>query len=443
MNFAEAISYIEGALKFGINPGLEKIRAICERLDNPQLKYPTIQITGTNGKTSTTWMSRTLLTTSGLRTGCYTSPHLHTYRERITIDGELITEEDFARALYDIMPAVEKVRAEYGELTEFEILTAMAFYHFAVSGVDVAVFEVGLGGRWDATSMVQPRVAAITSIALDHTDRLGETVEEIAWDKAHIIKRGSIAIIGETPPGAFEKIKERCEAQDVSMILYGRDFSSRGVSILKNEGSSFSIDAMFGIYEDIRLPVFGDYQVSNFTLAVVIVETFTGHRIEEDTLHSSLVAVTCPGRLEFVSSNPAVVLDGAHNPDGMAMLLAGLPKAFDYDRLLVVLAVSNDKDIKQMLETLGANAHKLILTQNTSYRSASVNQLNDIAMSVTNSYSIEADLEKAIDKAVSMAGARDLVCITGSLYTVADAREILVNKRMSYKSTAQELFEPV
>ena len=443
MNFAEAISYIEGALKFGINPGLEKIGAICERLDNPQLKYPTIQITGTNGKTSTTWMARTLLTASGLRTGCYTSPHLHTYRERITVDGELITEEDFARALNDIMPAVESVRAEYGELTEFEILTAMAFYHFAASGVDVAVFEVGLGGRWDATSMVRPKVAAITSIALDHTDRLGETFEEIAWDKAHIIKRGSTAVIGETPPGAFEKIRERCEAQDVSMRLYGRDFSPRDVSILKNEGSSFSIDGIFGTYDDIRLPVFGDYQVINFTLAVAIVETFTGRRIEDDTLQRSLASITCPGRFELVALNPAVVLDGAHNPDGMEMLIAGLPKAFDYERLLVVLAVSSDKDIKQMLQTLGAKASMLILTQNTSYRSASVNQLNDIAMSATNSYSIEADLEKAIDRAVSVADARDLVCITGSLYTVADAREILVNKRKSYKSTAQELCEPV
>jgi len=437
MIYTDAIRYIEGALKFGINPGLEKIGAICELLGNPQLKYPTIQITGTNGKTSTTWMVRKLLTASGLKTGCYTSPHLHSYRERMTIDGALISEDDFAHTLQAVMPAIEKVRSEYGDLTEFEILTAMAFYYFKESGVDVAVFEVGLGGRWDATSMVRPKVAAITSIALDHTDRLGNTVEEIAWDKAHIIKSGCAAIVADVPAGALGEIKERCASQGAPIKVLGRDFGPYDISIVKDEGSVFSINGLFSSYNNVRLPVFGEFQVSNFTMAVAILEAFTGRAVDQVIMDSGLAGMSCPGRLELVSKNPLVVLDGAHNPDGIRMLVGVLPKAFGYKNMIAVLSISSDKDIEQMLGELAKNASLMVLTQNKSYRSASADQLIDIARSTGNSYIIEPDLNKAIDIAISGASVDDLVCITGSLYTIADAREILVNNRIAYVSAAQ------
>ncbi|MHB8840712.1 MAG: bifunctional folylpolyglutamate synthase/dihydrofolate synthase [Candidatus Aquicultor sp.] len=429
MTYDEALNYITGALQFGINPGLQKIEAVCEALGNPQLKYPTIQITGTNGKTSTTWMTRKLLSAAGFKTGCYTSPHLHTYRERFSIDGETISEDDFAAALEGIMPALDEVKEEHGELTEFEILTAMAFYYFAVSRVDVAVFEVGLGGRWDATSVVRPKVAAITGISLDHTDRLGNTVEEIAWDKAHIIKEGAMAVIGDVPAGALDVIQERCALVDAPMRLFERDFGPCDVSIIKNEGSRFSINGVQASYQNIPLPVFGGYQVLNFTMAVEILEAFKGQKIEDGVIDNAVIGLACPGRFELFERNPLVVLDGAHNPEGMGMVVHGLPQAFSYKNLIVVLSVSSDKDIEQMLTILINEASILVLSQNESYRSASVSQLNDVASRTGNSYIIEPDLEKAIDMAIAKASPEDLVCITGSLYTVADAREILLKRK--------------
>ncbi len=429
MTYDKALNYITDALQFGINPGLQKIEVVCEALGNPQLQYPTIQITGTNGKTSTTWMARRLLSSAGLKTGCYTSPHLHTYRERLSIDGEMISEDDFASTLQNIIPVLDKVKEEHGELTEFEILTAMAFHYFAVNGVDVAVFEVGLGGRWDATSVARPKVAAITGISLDHTDRLGNTVEEIAWDKAHIIKEGAIAVIGDVPAGALKVIEVRCGLVNATMRRFGFDFRPYDVSISKNEGSHFSINGVYASYEDILLPVFGEYQISNFTMAVGILETFMGQKIDDGVIENAVAGLTCPGRFELVAREPLVVLDGAHNPEGMGMVVHGLPQAFSYKDLIVVLSVSSDKDIEQMLTILINEAFTLILSQNDSYRSASVSQLNDVASRTGNSYIIEPDLEKAIDTAIAKASSEDLVCITGSLYTVADAREILLKRK--------------
>lgn len=429
MSFEKAIDYITDALKFGINPGLDKIEAVCAELGNPQLKYSTIQITGTNGKTSTTWMTRQILSKTGLKVGCYTSPHLHTYRERITVDGEMISEQEFAATLETIKPALEKTKRRFGDLTEFEILTAMAVQYFAKSEVDVAVFEVGLGGRWDATSVVRPKVAVITGISLDHTDRLGETVEEIAWDKAHIIKEGCVAVLGSMPAGALKTVLERCESVGAGILQYSKDFGVKGAQIIKNKGSRFSVKGIHAAYDDIELPVFGDYQVNNFTTALAVCEAFTGAAIDRKVLEQAAETVKCPGRFELMSRNPMIVLDGAHNPEGMRMVAEGLPRAFAYNRLHFVLAISGDKDIEQMIEILTASGATLVLTTNSSYRSASVDRLADIAIRSGNSYSIEPDLRNAIERAVSIAAADDLVCITGSLYTVADARSMLLAER--------------
>ncbi|MDI6716661.1 MAG: folylpolyglutamate synthase/dihydrofolate synthase family protein [Actinomycetota bacterium] len=431
MTYNDAIVYITDALKFGINPGLQKIKKVCNLLDDPQLKYPTIHITGTNGKTSTAWMIARLLMKSGLKTGCYTSPHLHSYRERISINGQMISEDDFAKSLMAIKPALEKAKAEHGDLTEFEILTAMAFHYFAERKVDVAVFEVGLGGRWDATSVIQPKVAVITGIALDHTDRLGNTIEEIAWDKAHIIKQGCIAVVGNAKDGALEQIKDRCKSERAHMKLLGKDFSAYNVSIYKNKGSHFSIDGIFARYEDINLRALGKYQIGNFTMAVAALEAFNGAAVDVNLLREAASEIICPGRFELVARQPMVVLDGAHNPDGLKALIEELPQFFTFSNLLVVLAISNDKDIKNMLRLLENHASLIIFTKNQSPRSADISQLANVVSQTRNSYIIEPSLEKAINLAISMASMVDLICVTGSLYTVADAREILVGRNVS------------
>jgi dihydrofolate synthase / folylpolyglutamate synthase len=425
MTYDEAIDYITEALKFGINPGLDKIEAVCARLGNPQLNYRTIQITGTNGKTSTTWMTRSLLSASGLKVGCYTSPHLHSYRERITIDGVPISKDAFAKAVESILPQLEKVKAESGELTEFEILTAVAVYYFNSVKVDAAVLEVGLGGRWDATSVVSPDVAVITGISLDHTDRLGDTIEQIAWDKAHIIKDGSRPVLGRMPVAALKVVEERCAMFGAKPARFEEDYSITGVEIIKNEGSKFDLRGIYKDYSHIDLAVFGEYQIANFSLAIAVCEIFLNAAINEEALKMTAQTIKCPGRFELVSTQPSIVLDGAHNPEGMQMVVDGLSKSFDFDKLYVILAISSDKDIEKMIQILANKADMVLLSQNNSYRSATPTVLADIALKLGNSYSIEPDLTNSIKHVLAFARDVDLVCITGSLYTVADAREIL------------------
>lgn len=427
MDFNEAIGYVTAALKFGINPGLEKISAACALLGNPQERFPVVQVTGTNGKTSVSRFAAAVLQACGLKTGLYTSPHLSSYTERIAVDGVPISEADFGSMIGAAAEALNRVSVEMGELTEFEILTAGALDHFAREQVAAAVLEVGLGGRWDATSVTKPKISVITNVELDHTDRLGDTRAAIAWDKAHIVKEGSLAIVGDLHPEALAVVVERCRAVGADYMRYGRDFTvvdsrSVGASIV------LSVDGLFGSYRGLVLRTLGEFQRINAALAIAAAEAFIQGPLSEGRLAKALNEVSCPGRMEIISDEPVVLVDGAHNPAGMRRLVDSLKESFGDRRLVVILSVSSDKDARGVLEEVRPVAETLILAPNASLRSASADELSALA---AGRFIVEQDLGLAMERAVAMAAEDGVVVITGSLYAVGEARGLWAVRSLS------------
>lgn len=423
MTFDEALSYVTDALQFGINPGLEKIEAICRALGDPQLSYPVIQVTGTNGKTSVTRMIARILDEQGLKTGRYTSPHLSSYTERIAVSGRDIAEVDFARAVEAVMPVADGVAAELGPLTEFEILTAAALWFFVDAKVDAAILEVGLGGRWDATSVTKPKVSVLTNVALDHKDRLGDTISRIAWDKAHIIKEDSITVTGTLHPEALAEVEKRASSVGSELLVLGRDFRLRrrppGAA---HAPGSFDVDGLYAFYGDLHLKVLGDFQMENAAVAVAAAEALQDGPLSEDDLAKALSEVLCPGRMEIISHEPVVLVDGAHNPAGMERLVASLNEVFAGRRPTVVLSVSADKDLAGVIRAIAPLAATLVLTRNKSDRSATAAELSESAGG--SNHIVAADLPDAIERAVSVTPGDGIIVIAGSLYAVGEAREI-------------------
>jgi dihydrofolate synthase/folylpolyglutamate synthase len=421
MTYKEALNYLEKALKFGIKPGLERIKAIAEGVANPQRSFPAIHITGTNGKTSTAWFISSFLASKGLRTGTFISPHLHSYRERISINGEPISEHHFSEVLAYLKPTLEEVKIAYGELTEFEILTAMSFLYFAQSKIDCAVFEVGMGGRWDATNLIEAKVAVITNIALEHTDRLGKTLKEIAWEKAHIIKPGSCVVIGDVSTDAYSEINHRVRQTGSRIIKKGLDF---GITNRDTKKRSITISGVYGLYRDISVAHFNVFQESNLCLAIAATEVFLEHSLDFSQLKKAVSNVIMPARLEIVAEKPPVIIDGAHNPQAIRVLLESIESIFPGRKLHVVLAILRDKDIGQFIRELSRKKSKLFITRNKSNRAAEPQEIQKIACQYTSEAKCFPDLFTAIDKAVKEADSKTIVLITGSLYTAAEAREI-------------------
>jgi len=426
LNYKDAIAYLDSIEQFGINPGLERIKALCEEIGNLQNSFPAIHITGTNGKTSTARLTAAILSAHGLKVGLYTSPHLCLYTERVSVDGELIPEEELASLLTYLLPAVERLEKKIhpDRFTLFEIFTALAFLYFHNVGIDCGVIEVGMGGRWDATNVVVSKVSVITNVELDHTDRLGATIEEITREKVGIVKDGSLVIVGKLHSNSLRIVREWCERKGATLKIVGQDF--RLLSRRRIDGfQKLSIEGLYGRYKDLRLPLIGRHQGVNLTLAVAAVEGFLERTLSLDGLRSGLERVRCPGRLEIVTEFPTVVLDGAHNPSGAAELAGALKSEFSYNNLILVLAILGDKDIDGILKELAPLASLVILSENQSYRSASVNVLMEKLAGFDSNFICEPDLSNAIEIAIERAEGRDLICITGSLYTVGEARDYL------------------
>lgn len=421
MNFDQAIEYVTGALKFGINPGLERAAKACALLGNPQERYSVVQVTGTNGKTSSSRMIAAILKEEGLKVGLYTSPHLACYTERIAVNGRSVSREDFAEAIASAKPALDVTSRHLGELTEFEILTVAALKYFALAGADAAVLEVGMGGRWDATSVVRPKVAVITNVDLEHTDRLGSTVSEIAWDKAHIIKGGSIAVGGDLSASALREVEARCRKVGSKLLLLGRDFRVSD-ALDRSTGSLISVAGLFGTYRGLELNAIGGFQRVNAAIAVAASEALAGGPLSESGVAKALSAVSCPGRMEIISREPFVLVDGAHNPAGMRELVSSLKAICGGRKPVFVVSVSSDKDIAGIVRELRGFAERLIFTENDSYRSASVGEL--IANAGDSAFDAEPNMRRAIEKAIESAKG-DPVVITGSLYAVGEARGAL------------------
>jgi dihydrofolate synthase/folylpolyglutamate synthase len=438
-----------------IDPTLDRIADLASLLGDPQRACPVIHVTGTNGKTSTARMIDALLRARGLRTGLFISPHLTDMRERISLDGEPISEQRFVELYEELAPYVAMVdgRQEV-PMSFFEVLTGMAFAAFADAPVDVAVVEVGMGGTWDSTNIADGTVAVITPVSLDHTSYLGSTVEEIAEDKAGIIKPGAVAVLAQQPVAVAEVLMRRAVEAGATVAREGIEFGvlERDLAV---GGQRLELRGLRGDYHEIFLPLFGAHQAGNAATALAAVEAFAGagdievagsHGVpvplEETWVRDAFASVTSPGRLEVVRRSPVIIVDAAHNPAGMAAAMEAVTEAFTFTRLVGVLAVSADKDVPAILDQLEPVVSDLVITRNSSPRSMELTKLAELAEEIFGHDRVHpaARLDEAIEVAVTLAdesGAGDGspgdlvpgangVFIAGSVITAGDARALLV-----------------
>ena len=421
-----------------VAPSLGRIAALTELLGDPQRSYPVIHLTGTNGKGSTAAMIESLLRAAGLRTGRFTSPHLTSLTERITIDGEPIADDRFDETWDELAPYVAVVDEQQIDgvvCTFFEIMTAMAFAAFADAPVDVAVVEVGLGGTWDATNVADAGVAVITPIDLDHTHLLGSTVAEIAREKAGIIKPGAHVILAGQSLEAAQVLLERCAEVGALPQREGIDFGVLGRQ-LAVDGQLVRLNGAEGAVEDVFVPLHGAHQASNAAVALAAVEAFLGLKaLNHDVVREGFAQVSVPGRLEVVRRSPAVLLDAAHNPHGAAAAVAALTEAFDLSPLVGVLGVMADKDVRGLLETFEPVLNSVIVTQvSSSSRGMPAAELGELAAEVFGAerVMVAPRLDDALEVAVGLAEGEGSgspgVLVSGSVVLVGEARGLLVTE---------------
>jgi dihydrofolate synthase/folylpolyglutamate synthase len=426
VRFVEAVRDLDGRQPESMpGPSLDRIRAVAELLDHPELTYPSIQVTGTNGKTTTARMAAGLACAHGLTTGVFTSPHVASITERIAVCGEPISEEEFADEYERLRPYLERVDATVGSVTYFETLTALAFLWFADKPVGLGVFEVGMGGTWDATNLVTGDVAVLCPIGLDHVGILGSTVAEIAEEKAGIIKEGRPAVVRQQRPDALAVIERRAAHVGATLLLEDRDYrvTHRAKAV---GGQSLSVSGRHADYEDVFLPLFGAESGRNAAAAVVACEALLDRALDERAVRVALAEVTSPGRIEVVRRGPLVILDGAHNQDAASALAVALGE-FGWDELHLVVGVFEDKDVDSVLRSLVPLASVVYACRSSSPRAASPDR---VAASARALGAQEVEEYATVESAVAVARARssehDLILVTGSFYTVADARPLFM-----------------
>ncbi len=423
MKFSEAIAELEGRQPERMVPDLARITALAELLGDPQLTYPTIHVTGTNGKTTTARLVTALACEHGLPSGLYTSPHLRSVTERLSVCFADMTEEEFGEEYERLLPYLETVDAKGTRVTYFEAITALAYVWFSDKPVSLGVFEVGMGGAWDATNLVAGDIALLCPIALDHPE-LGSTLSEVASEKAGIIKPGKIAVVREQPPEAMAVIEPRCAEFEVTLLLEDRDFgvAERRVAV---GGQTITVQGVKAEYRDFLVPLFGEHAARNAAAAIVALEAFLDRPLSEPAVRRALESVSSPGRLEVISRHPLLILDGAHNPAGAQALALALPEAFTWERLHLVIGVSANKDVGGIVAALAQLASRAYATRNSSERSGDTERVASSleAAGVTAERFDSVASALAAARAESTAG--DLILVTGSLYTVADARRAL------------------
>lgn len=432
-----------------IDPSLERIELLMDLLGNPERAFPAIHVAGTNGKTSTVRMIEALMRAFHRRTGRTTSPHLQLVTERIAIDGMPIHPRDYVRTWEEIKPYVEMVDARSSvRMSKFEVLVAMAYAAFADAPVDVAVIEVGLGGRWDATNVINADVNVITPIGLDHTGILGESIAEIAAEKAGIIKSrwdtddllsppDNVVVIAEQDPAAIRVILEKAVSVDAAVARAGSEFGVVSSTIAVG-GQQLTLRGLGGEYEDIFLPLSGEHQARNAAVALAAVEAFfgagAGRQLDVDTVRAGFASVDSPGRLERVRATPTVFIDAAHNPHGARALGQALDRDFSFSRVIGVVSVLADKDARGVLEQLEPYLNELVVTQNTSPRVLDAYELAELAREIygeervhvadtlVDAVEVAVELAEDTSEGGSVSGAG--VIITGSVVTAGEARAL-------------------
>lgn len=420
-------------------PRLAATRRAVELLGDPQRSYPVIQIAGTNGKTSTSRMIESLLRAHGLRTGLLTSPHLERVNERIMIDGEPISNTALVESWRDIQPYLaitdaELIGKEEAALTFFEALTVLAFAAFADAPVDVAVLEVGMGGEWDSTNVADAQVAVFTPIALDHTARLGSTVEQIARTKSGIVKPASVVVSARQSADALVELERAAELSEASLAVEGSGFALSSDTVAVG-GQVMSVKGLAGSYADLFLPLFGDHQARNAALAIAAVESFLGggsKPLAHDIVAEGLATVTSPGRLQVVGTEPTVLVDAAHNPHGAGALASALTTYFTFDHVTAVLGILGDKDAAGIVRELEPVVDEFVVTQSSSDRAVDADRLAGIVVSIAGAdrVVVEPSLEAALDLARDEASKTEkgAVLVTGSITLIGDVMTMAVDQ---------------
>ncbi len=431
MDYKGALEYILSFTDFERAPGtvysaanfdLRRMEELLGRLGNPHLGARSIQVAGTKGKGSTAAMIASALGAAAYKTGFYTSPHLHTFRERISINGEAIGAQEMADMVERLRPEVEAVnrRGAYGELTTFEILTAIAFTYFKDKAVDFQVLEVGLGGRLDATNVVEPVVAVITSISFDHAEVLGSSLAQIAGEKAGIIKQGVAVVISPQRREAERVIEKACGEEGARLITVGRDITWEKLSA-DIRGQWLRVKGKAGSYE-LFIPLLGDHQLENAATAIAALEAL---HIPAESIAQGLARVNWPGRLEVLRDEPIFLVDAAHNADSARRLREAIKQYFDFGQLILIVGASGDKDIAGMARELAPISSLAIVTRSRHPRALEPSLL----VEEFRGHGIRAEVAESVAEAASCALAlaepRDLICATGSLFVAAEAREYI------------------
>jgi dihydrofolate synthase/folylpolyglutamate synthase len=424
LNFREAVAELEGRRESRMVPDLSRILSLATLLSDPQLTYPSIHVTGTNGKGTAARVAAELACAHGLTTGLYTSPHLVSVRERLSVCGVDITEEEFAEEYEHLLPFLMLVDSQGEEqVTYFEALSALAYLWFADKPVALGVFEVGMGGTWDATNLVRGDVAVLTPIALDHPE-LGSTISEVAGEKAGIIKEGAVVVSREQDPDALHVIEARCEEMGATLLLEYRDFEIED-RLQATGGQALRIRGSRATYDELFLPMFGEHAAQNAAAAIVALEALIDKALDPDVAREALSLVRWPGRMEIVRRHPTILLDGAHNPAGAEALTVALREAFIWERLHVVTSISANKNIPGIVRPLAALADIAYVATNTNERSADPLLIAEEFAVLDEPVLLFDSVAEALEAALAVADETDLIVVTGSLYTVADAHRAL------------------
>jgi dihydrofolate synthase/folylpolyglutamate synthase len=427
--FQDAYSWLCSFEKYGWIFGLERITALLEQLGNPHQGLRVIHVAGTNGKGSVCKYISSILQKAGYSVGLYLSPHVERFSERIVINNQEISREDFACLVSQVRPVVEVMKQQDNSPTFFEIVTALAFLHFKKCSVDYAVVEVGLGGRFDATNVVTPLVTVITNISLEHTDILGKEVGLIASEKAGIIK-DHVPVISGAVGDALVVIGQVASERNAPVIWIDPTMWLR--TSYEDGCQEFIVQGSFKEYI-VQTSMLGQHQGENIALAIAAVEQLqmTGVYVTDHDIQEGIQAATHPGRMEIISTDPLILLDGAHNPAGISMLVKTLEEDFSNHRCVVVLGVLKDKDLKTIVSTIVPISDVIIVTKSCNPRAADPVVLQDMitALDVDKTVFVEDSIPRAIDHAKRSARQKDLICVTGSLFTVGEARGYVLHQK--------------
>ncbi len=435
----EAVEHIYQALlkrwpETRIEPSLDRIAALCDALGSPERTYPVVHIAGTNGKTTTSRMIDSLFSELGYRTGRFTSPHLESFLERISLKGVPISPEGMIATYNDIALYLDLIDSRQPHpISFFEAMTALAFVAFAEFPVDVAVVEAGMGGAWDATNIVASQVSVITPIGLDHTEYLGETLEEIAETKSGIIKPETHVVLAAQPAEVAKVLTAKILEKSAIPYREGIEFSVSHRDIAVG-GQMISVSGIFGEYTEIFIPLYGAHQGSNAAVAIAAVEAFAGVKLDEEIVRVAFAKVTSPGRFEVLYRDPTVIVDAAHNPPGAHALASTISTEFDFETVFGVLSILGEKDVHGVLMELEPVIDRLVVTQNSSDRALPVDDLYAAAVEVFGAERVfkEVDLQRAITTSIEQctlinqkSEGVSAVLITGSVVTAGESRAIL------------------